>query len=42
MAVLEELDFRRGVTACPRRGDEPLTEARRSRTTRDYLRRLGY
>jgi len=26
----------------PRRGDEPLAEARRSRTTRDYLSRLGY
>ena len=42
LAVLVELGFRRWVTACPRSGDDPPTEARRSRRTRDYLRRLGY
>ena len=42
LKTLAELDFRRWVTACPRRGDDPLREARRSRKTRDYLRRLGY
>ena len=42
MAVLTELGYRRWVTACPEHGDEPLAEARRSRATRDYLRRLGY
>ena len=42
LAVLAEMGFRRWVTACPRSGDDPLTEARRSRSTRDYLRRLGY
>ena len=42
MAVLGELDYRRWITACPRRGDDPQTEAQRSRTAREYLRRLGY
>lgn len=42
MAALAELDFRRWVTACPRRGDAPLAEAQRSRAARAYLRRLGY
>ena len=42
LAVLAELGFRRWITACPRSGDDPHTEARRSRQTRDYLRRLGY
>ena len=42
LAALAELGYRRWVTACPRRGDDPLTEARRSRKTRDYLRGLGY
>ena len=31
LAVLAELGYPRWVTACPRRGDDPLTEARRSR-----------
>jgi sugar phosphate isomerase/epimerase len=44
--VLEEIGFRRWVTACPGApipgADDPISEARRSRRMVEYLRGIGY
>jgi inosose dehydratase len=46
LEALDEMGFTRWVTSCPGRPipgqDDPLSEARRSRHTREYLRHLGY
>lgn len=44
--VLEEIGFSRWVTSCPGNpvpgADDPVSEARRSRKTYEFLRRIGY
>jgi sugar phosphate isomerase/epimerase len=46
LKVLGEIGFARTVTACPGEpvagAEDPLSEARRSRKTRDYLAELGF
>ena len=46
LTTLEEMGFVRWVTSCPGEpvpgGEDPLSEASRSRRTREYLKELGY